>query len=84
MGGAFDAQRGEVDAVDPVDLAAHPRGEQLVGCCVAVRDQRGRVAHEVRVELCLLDARRPVARAEDGGRAGVSPGEVSCFGQVRG
>jgi hypothetical protein len=46
----LDAERGEIDAVEPVDLAAHACGEQLVEWGVAVSDEGSRVANEVGVE----------------------------------
>ena len=60
----LDAERGEVHAVDPVGLAADPRGEEVVVREVAERDQRRGVAGEVEVELAVGQvALGPVSRA---------------------
>ena len=53
--GVSEAERGEVDAVRVVDLAADPSGEEVVICEVAERCERRGVAGEIEVELAVCE-----------------------------
>jgi hypothetical protein len=50
-----DAERGEIHPVDGlVDLAAHPRREEVDMCLVSKSNQRGGVAYEVGIDARIL------------------------------
>ena len=50
---ASEAERGEVDAVDPERLATDPRGEEVAAREVVERDQRRYVTRELEVERAV-------------------------------
>src|SRR5690348_1202139 len=66
---ALDAERGEIDAVYAIGLAADTRGEEVGSGRVGVGDERSGVAGEVEVELAVV----PVA---------LRPGHLCRLGEL--